>query len=208
MPRKRSRSVPNSVEQEGRILLAIQALNKGESNNVTDAARQFDVPRSTLSDRINGLKFRAEIRANSHKLTEIEDNSLLEWIYSMDSRGGAPRQYMVGAMGDLLLKERGSTKIQTVGKHWVANFVKRHPELKSSFSRRYDYQRAKQEDPRVIQRWFDLVQTTIKEKGILDEDIYNFDEIGFAIGLTSTVKVVTRSEYYGRRAVLQLGNRG
>ena len=47
----------------------------------------------------------------------------------------------------------------------------------------------------------------IEENGILAEDIYNFDETGFAMGLISAQKVVTRAEYYGRRAILQLGNR-
>ena len=45
------------------------------------------------------------------------------------------------------------------------------------------------------------------EYGIADDDIYNFDETGFAMGLTATAKVVTRAEYYGRRSVLQPGNR-
>jgi hypothetical protein len=43
--------------------------------------------------------------------------------------------------------------------------------------------------------------------GILLEDIYNFDETRFAMGLCVTAKVVTRAEYYGRRSVLQPGNR-
>jgi hypothetical protein len=51
------------------------------------------------------------------------------------------------------------------------------------------------------------VQATIKQHGILLEDIYNFNKTGFAMGLTSTAKVITRSEYYGRRPVLQPGNR-
>jgi DDE superfamily endonuclease. len=51
------------------------------------------------------------------------------------------------------------------------------------------------------------VEETISRYGILPDDIYNFDEIGFAIGLVSTVKVVTRANYYGRRSVIQLGNR-
>lgn len=38
-------------------------------------------------------------------------------------------------------------------------------------------------------------------------DIYNFDETGFAMGLTATAKVITRTEYYGKRALLQPGNR-
>lgn len=55
--------------------------------------------------------------------------------------------------------------------------------------------------------WFNLVQTTILQFGIDPDDIYNFDETGFAMGLTATAKVITRSEYYGRRALLQPGNR-
>ena len=42
---------------------------------------------------------------------------------------------------------------------------------------------------------------------ILSEDIYNFDETGFAMGLIATAKVVTRAEFYGRRSLLQPGNR-
>jgi hypothetical protein len=30
--------------------------------------------------------------------------------------------------------------------------------------------------------------------GILNEDIYNFDETGFAVGIIATAKVVTMSE--------------
>lgn len=47
----------------------------------------------------------------------------------------------------------------------------------------------------------------IDENGIQLEDIYNFNEIGFAIGVISSQKVVTRAGYYGRRSLLQLGNR-
>ena len=37
-----------------------------------------------------------------------------------------------------------------VGKLWAYNFVKRQPALRTRYSRRYDYQRAKCEDPKVI----------------------------------------------------------
>ena len=47
----------------------------------------------------------------------------------------------------------------------------------------------------------------IDKNGIQPEDIYNFDKTGFVIGLISAQKVVTRAEYYGRRLVLQPGNR-
>jgi hypothetical protein len=59
----------------------------------------------------------------------------------------------------------------------------------------------------AIKEWFLMVQRAIKENGIQPEDIYNFDETGFAMGLILSQKVVTRAEYYGRRSILQPSNR-
>ena len=192
------------MEQEGRIQLAILALQRKQIANPSKAAHYFNVPRSSLRNRLLGRSFRREQRANSHKLTQTEEETLLQWILSIDSRGAAPRPAMVREMANILLAERCQ---QTVGEKWVYNFINRYNELKTRFSRRYNYERAKCEDPKVIQEWFGCIQRTIMEYGILSEDIYNFDETGFAMGLIATTKVVTRAEYYGRRSLLQPGNR-
>ncbi|CDM38174.1 Probable transposable element [Penicillium roqueforti FM164] len=76
MPPIRSRSSQNSIEQEGRILLAIQAIKSQEISSIREAARRFDVPETTLRRRLRGITNRATSRANSHKLTEIEEESL------------------------------------------------------------------------------------------------------------------------------------
>jgi len=195
------------MEREGRILLAIQAIKRQEISALREAARRFDVPESTLRTRLRGTTFRAETRANNYKLSETEEESLEKWILSMDLRGAAPRPSMVREMADLLLQKRGTTPVLSVGQNWVTKFVKRRPLLSSRFSKRYNYERAKCEDPKIIGEWFDLVQKTILQFGIDPNDIYNFDETGFAMGLTATAKVITRSEYYGRRPVLQPRNR-
>jgi hypothetical protein len=184
----------NSIEQEGRILLAISALKESQIQTVRQAARHFQVPESTLRTRIHGIASRAEKRANGHKLTENEEGSLLQWIISMDRRGAAPRPSHVQDMANILLSERGFTNNQPVGKNWVYNFIKRHDEIKTSYSRRYNYQRAKCEDPKIIKEWFDLVQITMIQHGIAYEDIYNFNETGYAMGLIATAKVVTRAD--------------
>jgi hypothetical protein len=207
MPPIRTQSSRNSIEQEGRILLAIQAFKNQEISSIREVARRFNVPRSTLSTRLNGIQHRAISRANSHKLTDTEEESLQKWIFSMDARGSAPRPSMVQEMANVLLSHRGINPSSTVGKNWVTNYIKRHPNLSSRFSRRYNYERAKCEDPKIIGEWFTLVQKTILQYGIDNDDIYNFDETGFAMGLTATAKVITRSEYYGRRSLLQPGNR-
>jgi hypothetical protein len=105
-------------------------------------------------------------------------------------------------MANILLAARGNQPPTTVGKNWPSTFVNRRPELRTRFSRRYDYQRALNEDPKSLRQWFTTVQRIIDEKGIQPEDIYNFDETGFAMGLISSQKVVTRAEYYGRRSLL------
>ncbi|KAL2695218.1 hypothetical protein AAEP93_003971 [Penicillium crustosum] len=105
------------------------------------------------------------------------------------------------------LQKRGTTPLLPVGQNRVTKSVEQRPLLSSRFSKRYNPERAKCEDPKIIGEWFDLVQKTILQFGIDPDDIYNFDETSFAIGSTATAKVITRGEDYGRRAVLQPRNR-
>jgi hypothetical protein len=207
MPPKARINSKNSVEQEGRIILAISALKKQEIRNVREAARVYNVPRTTLQRRLNGQSFRAETRANGHKMTQNEEESLIRWILSMDQRGAALRPSHMREIANILLAQRGSTSTQTVGEKWVYNFIKQHDEIKTQFSRRYNHQRAKCEDPKIILEWFNHVQITIMQYGITPEDIYNFDETGFAMGLVATAKVVTRAEMLSQPFLIQPGNR-
>ena len=48
---------------------------------------------------------------------------------------------------------------------------------------------------------------TKQKWGILDEDVYNFDETGFQMGVIATARVLTRSDRRGRPMVMQPGNR-
>ena len=94
-----------------------------------------------------------------HKLTQLEEDSLIEWILSMDSRGAAPRTATVREMANILLAARGSHPPPTVGKNWLSKFVKRRDELRTRFSVRYDYQRALNEDLKALRDWFSTVQS-------------------------------------------------
>jgi hypothetical protein len=207
MPPKRSESRQKSAEQEGKIKLALQAYQKGQIKSLRAAAQLYNVPKTTLQDRAAGMTSRVDKRWHLYKLTQCEEDSLVEWVLSMDSRGAAPRPSTIREMANILLAARGQTPPPTVGVNWISTFVKRREELQSRYSRRYNYQRAQNEDPRSLRVWFESVRRVVEENGILAEDIYNFDETGFAMGLISAQKVVTRAEYYSRRSILQPGNR-
>jgi hypothetical protein len=43
-----------------------------------------------------------------------------------------------------------------------------------------------------MQDWFDRLQDTIKKYGIVEEDIWNFDETGFNIGIGRDQWIVAR----------------
>jgi hypothetical protein len=109
-------------------------------------------------------------------------------------------------MADLILESDSPTP-NRVGPNWVTEFTKRRPEIQSKFARKYNYQRALCENPKVIHKWFEQVKQVQMEWGILDEDIYNFDETGFAMGLIATTKVVTRANMPGKPHLIQPGNR-
>jgi hypothetical protein len=84
MPLKARINSKNSVEQEGRILLAVSSLKKKEILNIHEAARVYNMPYTTLQRRLKGHTFQAELRANSHKMTRNEEESLIRWILSID----------------------------------------------------------------------------------------------------------------------------
>ena len=72
MPLKAPQNSRNLAEQEDRILLAISALNREEICNIREAVRVYNVPRTTLQRRLNGITSRLETRANNHILTQNE----------------------------------------------------------------------------------------------------------------------------------------
>jgi hypothetical protein len=126
----------------------------------------------------------------------------------MDQRGLPPSHATVRRMANLLLSDRKAESASKVSDRWVTRFIKRHNELQSKYNRKYDYQRAQCEDPEIISKWFKLVQNTITKYGILEQDIYNFDETGFQMGVASTAKVITGSHHNTSRVrALQPGNR-
>jgi hypothetical protein len=191
MPPIRKKDPLKSAQIEGKIQLAISDLKNGRISNIREATRIYEIPRTTLRDRLKGIEYRGEIRANNHKLTQLEEESLIKWVLDLDRRGLPPRHSLVREMANYLLLQHGK---QPVGEKWVYNLIKRRPEIDSKFSRRYNYERAKCEDPKIIQEYFDRVRATISEYGILPEDIYNFDETGFSMGLCATAKVITGSD--------------
>ena len=109
MPPKARQSPRNSVEKEGRVLLAISTLEKQEISSIREAARVFNVSHTIIHCCLNGSICRAEQHANNHKLTRNEEDSIVRWILSLDQCGAAPQPFHVQEIANVLLSKHGDT---------------------------------------------------------------------------------------------------
>jgi hypothetical protein len=196
-------NAPSSCK-EAHIILAIQAIKQDASLSSRTASSLYSIPKSTLQDRRAGKPARGDCEANSKKLTKLEEEVIVEYILNLDSQGFGPTLATIREMANKLLAERSTSQ---VGQKWPTNFVARTPSIKTHLSRRYDYRRAKCEDPKVIRRWFKLIATTREKYGIATEDVYNFNKTGFQMGVISSRMVITSTERRNRPKAIQPGDR-
>ncbi|KJZ68401.1 hypothetical protein HIM_12207 [Hirsutella minnesotensis 3608] len=126
-----SATLSQSIPRDERVLHAVHAYQQGQFTSIRKAAIAYDIPPSTISDRLRGVPPRRDAQMNNQKLTVTEETALVQWILSMDERGMPPTVAYTRRMANLLLSERGK---DLVGENWVRKFVGRHGEIKAKYS--------------------------------------------------------------------------
>ena len=189
---------------ESQLILALQAIKRDPKLTVRAAARIYNVAHQTLLRRKQGMPSQRDTDPKRQLLTLLEEQALVQYILDQDSQGFPLRLVDVRDMANHLRRERDASP---VGDTWPRRFIQRHPELSTRLTRRYDYQRALNEDPTIIDAWFALFRNVVAKYGINDADIFNFDETGFMMGLITATMVITSSDRSGKRKSVQPGNR-
>ena len=92
-------------------LLALQALQQDPKLSVRRAAAIYQVPRTRLRRRQEGITSRADTRPNRRKLSDLEEQTIVKYILNLDSRGFPPRLLAVEEMANQLLAEREAQPI-------------------------------------------------------------------------------------------------
>ena len=80
-----------SQSKESRIILAIQAMQQDKNLSRRRTAKIYDVPETTLRDRMKGKTPKPESRPAAHRLTVIEEEVVVQYILDLDMRGFGPR---------------------------------------------------------------------------------------------------------------------
>ena len=70
--------------QEGRILLAIQAIKERQIESTRVAAVLYNISESILYNRINSITSRYNSTFNSCKLTLQEETAIVQYILNLD----------------------------------------------------------------------------------------------------------------------------
>jgi hypothetical protein len=78
------------LNQEGRILLATQAIKLNQFKSIRAAAISYDLVPRTLERRIHGMTSRRDSIPNSQKLTPTEELAVVRYILDLDLRGFPP----------------------------------------------------------------------------------------------------------------------
>jgi hypothetical protein len=122
-----SQSLPN----ETRINLAIQALQLKRFPSPWAAAKAYNVSKNTLQRRIDGTPPKSDATPPNEKLSEIEKEVLIHRIIDMDERGFSPKLNDVADIANVLISEDTRRGRDPVGKNWPNKFVHRTPSIRT-----------------------------------------------------------------------------
>jgi len=192
----------NSINKEERMQAAILALKNKEFQSLRKAAHHFQVPRSTLCDRVNGKSTRAQAHENEQILSTPEERTLVRWIKRLTATGFPVSPALLREMAQEVLENRvtyaservnESTETPIIGHEWLYRFLDRHKTLKGVYSRQLEACRHKEATPEKIRAWYSAFRTKCEEKNYTLCNIYNMDETGFAVGATQSTRIIVDS---------------
>ena len=100
-----------TTSYEARINLALKALQNDPNLSNRSAARTYNVNKDTLRDRREGRPARRDIPANSRKLTDLEEQTIVRYIIELCTRVFYPRLAYVEDMANQRLRERDAPPV-------------------------------------------------------------------------------------------------
>jgi hypothetical protein len=101
----------SSTSYEARVTLALKAIQINKNLSLRAAAKIYNVDHTTLSRRRAGRPTRHDIPANSRKLTDLEEETIVQYILELGARSFPPRLCSVEDMANQLLRARDASSV-------------------------------------------------------------------------------------------------
>lgn len=174
----------NSKYSEEDMKRAIEAVNNGSS--IKGSAKIFNVPRTTLADKVHG-KTPIQRKMGPQSVLSTEEEKLLEeWIIHLaERRFPVTKDQLLDSVQVLIkrLKRPNPFTNGRPGRHWYEAFLKRHPTISQRTSQNLTSSRSAVTENH-IKNWFQEVTTYMEENNLLEalgdaRRVFNCDETAF-----------------------------
>ena len=162
--------------------LALKEVSEG-SLTVRRAALQYDVPKSTLHDRVTGkVDPGAKVGAPRY-LDDEEEDELAKFLVGAASIGYPKTVREVKAIVGAIVAKKQGVEVATVSQGWWEKFRRRHPELSLRSAEPLAYHRATTLTREVMDTYFDLLEETVLQNDLVSKPglIFNCDESGMPL---------------------------
>ena len=175
--------------QEGMKAAMKAVIESGMS--IRQAAEKHNIPKSTLGDRISGRVLPGATSGPSCYLSGIEEEELVNFLCRVAQIGhGRTRSEVIGIV-ERVLASRGIMRSVSAG--WWSSFISRHPKVALRTPATLSLARAAASDRDILDNYFDELECTLEENGLLDKPclIFNMDETGMPLD-PKPLKIVTQ----------------
>ena len=99
------------TSKEARVILALAALQNDRQLSLRATAKLYNVLETTLRHRRNGMPARCDSLANSKKLTQSEEEAIVQYIIELSTRAFLPRLCGVEDIANQLLHVRDASSV-------------------------------------------------------------------------------------------------
>ena len=179
---------PWTEPQMSRALQSVVA----EGVSVRRAALEYNVPKSSLADRVSGRIIPGAKSGPPTYLNHSEEGELVQFLTRCAAIGYGKSRKEVIAIVQRVLDSKGMHK--TVSNGWWESFCRRHPHVSLRSSAPLSLVRAQASNPETLSRYFDLLERTLDENGLSGRpgQMFNMDESGMPLDPKSPKVVVER----------------
>ena len=167
------------------IDLALAQLKLDSNAKIAHFAKKFNVDRSTLSRRYNGVTQSVAVRHQEQQLLSArQEEELVRYINQLTEQGLPPTIAMLYNFAVELSGRQPS-------KNWPHRFIKRHSDVLASGNLALlDISRKKANNWHEYRYWFTLIDEKTRQYQIEPHNMYNIDEKGFLIGVLTKARRV------------------
>jgi hypothetical protein len=148
-----------------------------EGVSLVRAAQQYGVPKSTLSDRIQGQGAQAQQLRPNRRISVEDEDRIKQWVLCQEFLGNGLSYNRIRKAVENLLQQRGDN--EPLGANWVKKFINRHLELKTKKGRLQESVRFDAFTPKAVNWYFDILEDFA---WIKPENIVNVDKGGIMAG--------------------------